>query len=545
MLLNRATSRFPVRIIGAVLLVALFLFCAAPAFAHASLLDTQPASGAILSEAPQEIILTFSEPASALAMHLINAEGERTELAPGDSVPSGNSIVVSLPAGGLRGTYVLSWRAASSDGHPIAGSVIFSVGAPSDGSPAEQPTVDLTIGGILWLARATMLITLLLGAGSSGFRMVATALPTAARRAALTAIAVGAMAAVFSVPLHGLDALGRSLSDLGAPEVWAVTMTSGYGASVVAALLALALAAVAIATQRPSLAGWISVLSLVAIGLTATLSGHASSADPRWLTRSMVFLHIVTIAWWAGELLPLALSLRQSDAMADPPLLRFSRFIPFVIAPLVVSGVTLAVIQLGPPSAAWLSPYTYLFALKVGMLLVLFALAAFNRWSLTAKVVAREETATRHMRGAIVLEIILIMVIVGVAAGWRFTPPPRSLSAEPLHTTSVSLQFPKADITGRLTIAPGQSGLNNVTLVLTEKELTSPEVESVRVFLGSPELGIDRLEISGTMTEVGVWKSDDAVIPVAGSWIVTVDVRISDFVQTRASAAVDIAASSS
>jgi copper transport protein len=443
----------------------------------------------------------------------------------------------------LQGTYVLSWRAASSDGHPIAGSVVFSVGAPSDGSPDEQPSVDLTVRGILWLARATMLITLLLGAGSSGFRMVAQALPATARRATFATIAVGAVAAVLSVPLHGLDALGRPLGDLAAPEVWALTMTSGYGASVIAALLAMALAAIAIAAQRPSLAGWISVLSLIAIGLTATLSGHASSADPRWLTRSMVFIHVIGIAWWAGELLPLALSLRQSDAMADPPLLRFSRFIPFVIAPLVVSGIALAVIQLGPPSAAWLSPYTYLFALKVGMLLVLFALAALNRWSLTAKVVAREEAATRHMRGAIVLEIILIMVIVGVAAGWRFTPPPRSLATELVHAKSVSLEFPNGEITGRLTVAPGQSGPNTVTVVLLHNDQIPAEVKSVRAFLSSPELGIDRLEIGGTMVELGEWRSEEAIIPVAGNWIVAVEVRISDFVQTRASATVSIGAS--
>lgn len=543
MLRNRATRRFPDRIIGALLLVALFLLGAAPAFAHASLLETQPASGAVLSEAPQQIVLTFSEPASALAMHLIDADGERTELASGDAVSSGNSIVVSLPGGALRGTYVLSWRAASSDGHPIAGSVIFSVGAPSDGSPAEQSTVDVTVRGILWLTRATMLITLLLGAGSSGFRMVATALPTMARRATLTAIAVGAIAAVLSVPLHGLDALGRPLSDIGAPEVWAVTMTSGYGASVIAALLAMALAAIAIAARRPSLAGWISVLSLVAIGLTATLSGHASSADPRWLTRSMVFVHVFSIAWWAGELLPLALSLRQSPAMADPPLLWFSRFIPFVVAPLVISGVTLAVIQLGPPSAAWLSPYTYLFALKIGMLLVLFALAALNRWSLTNRVMAGEETATRHLRGAIVIEIILIMVIVGVAAGWRFTPPPRSLAAELLHATTVPLQFPDGDITGRLTISPGQSGPNRVTVALMQSELTPAAVKSVRVFLESPELRVDRLEIEGAMAELGEWTSDGALIPLAGSWIVTVEVRISDFVQTRTSATFSVSSS--
>jgi copper transport protein len=65
--------------------------------------------------------------------------------------------------------------------------------------------------------------------------------------------------------------------------------------------------------------------------------------------RTMIFLHVTSIAWWAGELLPLALLLRQPEAGANPPLMRFSQFIPFVIVPLVISGLTLTAIQLGLP----------------------------------------------------------------------------------------------------------------------------------------------------------------------------------------------------
>jgi copper transport protein len=526
---------------GLILLVVLFSFGAAPALGHASLLSSEPPTGAVLSEAPHEVVLTFSEPASPLAIQLIDDKGNKAPVQ-GDQVTSVESrIVVSLPAALSKGTHVLSWRAASSDGHPIAGTVIFSIGSPSDTGPIVAPAVDWVVRALLWFARATMLTTLLLGAGSSGFRMVAEALPVKARRATLAAVTIGGIAAVGSVPLHGLDALGRPLSDIAAPEVWAVTMNAGYGASVVAALIAIALATISVTARKPNLAGWISVLSLVAVGLTATLSGHASSADPRWLTRSMVFLHVVSIAWWAGELLPLALILRQSHAIADPPLMRFSRFIPFVIAPLVISGVTLAVIQLGPPSAAWLTPYTYLFAAKLILLFILFAVAAWNRWYLTARVVAGQDEATRHLRHAIVLEIVLIMVIVGVAAGWRFTPPPRTLAVELASGTTLALAFPSGDLTGHVTIAPARVGHNSVALALTRTgDDAKPDVKSVRVFLSSAEVGINKLEVPAAMAEQGTWQADDVLIPAMGSWTVSVEVRISDFVQTKASAELSI-----
>ncbi len=527
----------PGRWIGVVLVVALCIFQAAPAFAHASLLASDPQTGAILRDTPDEVVLTFSEPASALAIQLLDDAGVRTSL---DSNASsvGNRIVVSLPPELTPGTHVLVWRAASSDGHPIAGSVIFSIGSASETrlkEPAEGPGRLL-----LWIARATMLITLLLGAGSSGFRMVAEALPASARRVALVALSIGGIAAMASVPLHGLDALGRPLGDIGMPEVWAVTMKAGYGASVVAALIAMMLASISIAARKPSLAGWISVLSLTAIGLTAALSGHASSADPRWLTRSMIFVHVVCIAWWAGELLPLAVILRQGHAISDPPLLRFSRFIPFVIAPLLVSGITLAVVQLGPPSAAWLTPYTYLFAAKLLLLSLLFAVASWNRWYLTEKVMSGEAAATRHLGRAIALEIALIMVIVGVAAGWRFTPPPRTVAVELQSEATASLEFPKGELVGTVRLAPAGVGENTVTVVLTTGDGQAAEVKSLRVTLSNEALGIPKIVVAGAPTEAGLWTSELALVPASGAWTITVEVRISDFVQARGSAIVDI-----
>lgn len=524
---------------GIVWLIA--LLWVAPAFAHAALVGSQPPDGAVLAAAPEQIILTFSEPTSALAMQIVDASGARTSIEGDEIASEGNRIVLSLPSPLGEGTHVLAWRAASSDGHPISGTVIFSIGAPSETGPAEEPKADFAARALLWLARATMLATLLVGAGSSGFRMVATALPTGARRGAIAAIIVGAIAAIASVPLNGLDALGRPLGDIAAREVWAVTMTSGYGATVIVALVAMAIASVAVVARKANLAGWIAVLSLTAIGLAATLSGHASSADPRWLTRTMVFVHVATIAWWAGELLPLALILRQSHAVSNPPLMRFSRFIPFVIAPLVVSGVTLAVIQLGPPSDAWWSPYTYLFVAKLLLLLILFTIAAWNRWHLTARVVAGQEAATRHLRSAIVLEIVLIVIIVGVAAGWRFTPPPRSIAAAELASQAqATLDFAKGGFSGEVAVKPARVGENTVTVILRKQDGTPAEFRSIRVFLSNGALGIDKLELTGAATPPGAWRAENAVLPAAGEWTIVVEVRISDFEQVRASAALAI-----
>jgi hypothetical protein len=102
----------------------------------------------------------------------------------------------------------------------------FQSATPARLPPSAVSGSDPMVPTLLWLSRAVMLAMLLLGAGSSSFRTVATALPPRARSVALIAVAVGAIATIATVPLHGLDVLGRSLADLGASEAWGATMVS-------------------------------------------------------------------------------------------------------------------------------------------------------------------------------------------------------------------------------------------------------------------------------------------------------------------------------
>lgn len=88
----------------------------------------------MLDTAPGQVVLTFSESARALAVHLIDASGKQTSLTD-ESLTAGERIIIKLPPGLPDGTQVLTWRAASSDGHPVAGSVVFSIGDTSQTPP--------------------------------------------------------------------------------------------------------------------------------------------------------------------------------------------------------------------------------------------------------------------------------------------------------------------------------------------------------------------------------------------------------------------------
>lgn len=103
------------------------LLCAfAPALqAHAHLEEVSPAEGSVLSAAPRQLLLRFSEPARLTALTL-----ERQGTAPQKIAPlptkSEARILVALPALGA-GRYLIRWRALSADGHVVPGELHFTL----------------------------------------------------------------------------------------------------------------------------------------------------------------------------------------------------------------------------------------------------------------------------------------------------------------------------------------------------------------------------------------------------------------------------------
>src|SRR5690606_2333430 len=145
------------------------------------------------------------------------------------------------------------------------------------------------------------------------------------------ASAAGLVAVPMLFGLQGIDLLGRGLSGLMEGQAWGLALASPYSTTLALAALALVLGVVTLAMPSRFGGKIIAGVAIVVAGLAISASGHASVAEPRWLTRAALFVHVTTIAWWAGALIPLILLLRQSREVSAPALLRFSRAIPFAI----------------------------------------------------------------------------------------------------------------------------------------------------------------------------------------------------------------------
>ncbi|MFB9267919.1 copper resistance protein CopC [Bradyrhizobium erythrophlei] len=107
----------------AALLAALCL--ATPAHAHAVLIGAEPGDGSVLKEAPKTVVLHFNEAVAPTAVSLLDASGKPHDVA---FRAVDQSVTVTMPGDLPQGTQVVNYRVVSQDGHPVAGSSLFSIG---------------------------------------------------------------------------------------------------------------------------------------------------------------------------------------------------------------------------------------------------------------------------------------------------------------------------------------------------------------------------------------------------------------------------------
>ncbi|GAB2463508.1 hypothetical protein GCM10007967_17270 [Xylanimonas ulmi] len=111
---------------------------AAPASAHDRLVSSDPADGTTLDAVPAAVTLTFSEQVLETGTQVVvTADGVDVGAQPAQV--DGVTVTAPLPPDAPHGAYQVAWRIVSADGHPVEGSLTFTVAAPAP-SPVAEPT---------------------------------------------------------------------------------------------------------------------------------------------------------------------------------------------------------------------------------------------------------------------------------------------------------------------------------------------------------------------------------------------------------------------
>ncbi|NJM81106.1 MAG: copper resistance protein CopC/CopD [Tabrizicola sp.] len=497
----------------AVLLGLLSLLWASMANAHAEFRGSVPAQDSLLDGVPAVISLEFSEQVGVLALtwHL---PGGREVAAVGAA--GATTLTVQPPPDAGRGTYVLQWRVASADGHPVGGALVFSVGeVTGSASPGAEgsATASATVA-----FRAAMVAALVLSVGAAVFQTLFAPVPPGVARLA-TPLAVLVMPlGVLWLGAEGLDRLGLPFGAFFQDDVWGQALASPVARTVALAMVAAALALGALLMQWRLAA--FSAWALAA--LSFTLSGHALSA-PSWTALPLTFLHGAALLFWVGSLLPLAAAMIPLPPAGRAKFLRrFSR--PAVAAVLVLVGSGAGLILMRPLAVETLAtPWARLLGVKLALVAAMLALALWHR----ARAVPQlERGQAAPVARTIGLEAALGLVVLCLAMGFRLAPPPTTPLADP---PSVHIHTTKAMADVALSATP--PGAVSVSLMLADADFVPFDPQEVRLDLTDPVAGIGPLTVQAKRDETGVWSTAPVTLPSPGPWEVRLMLLISDFEQ--------------
>src|SRR5829696_2960574 len=114
---------------------------AIPAAGHTDLVGSTPADGATVTTGPAEVVLEFNQPVDVEFGQV--AVLDETDGRHEQGLPVASGATVTQAVGDLvAGSYRISYRVASADGHPISGTLTFTV-ASGAATTQSEPTATL------------------------------------------------------------------------------------------------------------------------------------------------------------------------------------------------------------------------------------------------------------------------------------------------------------------------------------------------------------------------------------------------------------------
>jgi copper transport protein len=255
---------------------------------------------------------------------------------------------------------------------------------------------------------------------------------TVVRQGRLAALVAG-VTFVLAIGLVGAQASGGDGDSPVGRAAWQIGLESSLGRSAGFGVPAALLALWALGSRSAIAQQLAAVLFIAAMVVT----GHAATAAPLRVMASSVALHVGAAAFWSAALWPLATASRILPALECGALLEVfaSRAVGMLIT-LLVSGLVLMLVQVGPLRNLVTTSYGIRLSGKILLVLALLGLAARNNLVLTPALLRDDARAREPFRRAALAELGLIVLATALAASLTLVEPPRSLDAPTAAVTT-------------------------------------------------------------------------------------------------------------
>ncbi|HEX7388434.1 MAG TPA: copper resistance protein CopC [Castellaniella sp.] len=504
------------------------------AFGHAVLVASSPASGAVLSQASQDITLQFNEPVRVTSVRLFDPEGRA--LATAIRPVGKDGLQLTLPAGTTTaGTYLLSWRVLSADGHPVAGRLEYSVGIITQVPSGALSHTTLARSVAIWFTHWLLYLCVFAVAGAALFRLRRR---DSSQDWVRPVAFVGLLLLIVDLALQGMDLLDVPWTALWHMAPWETALSSAHAWTLGLVAIGLLAGLAALDATRPA---WLvgGALASALLPSVALAMGAQVAVPHAWAARPLLALHVLIAMIWVGALVPLY---RRLQPLGQPgqaasrrhgaPESRFGLSAPawllLVALPLVVTGLALAILQLGRWQDLWQTDFGSVLLMVMVLAAVLLFVAVRNRVRLAACGPNKPLSVRTRVRRSLGTEIILSIGILSVVSLWHFAPPSHEsvVAHEPQGPV-----FALENQTARALIELPLQGAGAWRIQVISIDGEPLDIQQVVLTLGNPEAGIAPEEHEALRQPDGRWRVDLPALTAAGPWQVTVMARVGVFRQ--------------
>ncbi|HET7129821.1 MAG TPA: copper resistance protein CopC [Gaiellaceae bacterium] len=445
------------------------LLVPAAAFAHATLLQTTPANGAVLSKAPTSVTVVFDDGVRVAKGNAAVDNATQASVLAGKASVRGRELTIPLKP--LRdGAYSVRWSIVSDDGHREEGVLAFAVG---EGSAPPHPVLGASVP-LTWndiLLRTLYYLGVLAGGGVAAFGLLARRIVGPALGRPIIHLLFFSLLLVF---LGGSGILHSAPAGTRFALVTKIALTVSLAGGAAAAL------APTISQLRP-----VAYAAAFALLAAPTLSGHALDRDqPRILAAVVDLAHLASAAVWLGGLIAVVYALPR--ATEDDPTRRaavatFSTAALASVALLGATGIVRALTELSAVSQLWSTSYGRALLVKTGIFVPLLGIGWLNR-AVLMRVFARLRRSARVEVVAIVGIVIAVAILTELAPGKKAA---RSLASAPLSAAAPPALPPREAVVdarelGSLAVAVAREP-HRTTVTIIGPDATGVDDRDVRV----------------------------------------------------------------
>ncbi|EAF2742855.1 copper resistance protein [Listeria monocytogenes] len=503
--------------------------------AHAYLENSNPADQSHIQTAPEKVTLVFNEEIEAdfPLIEVKDSSGKQVETGKTTVSKKNNHMVeASLPADLKADVYSVSWRVVSADGHAVTGIISFKLGdTKATFQAAEVPSsgTDLQISSIqkaiLYIGFSLFIGVLLFGLGLYPRKeQITEKISGRLKKVTWIALALLGVALFMQLFIQTSITTGVSISESFGPSKLAAFLTTKTGHIWISEFIVWLLLAIFTIMMffKKKQWSWFSLLiesALIGYLIFAKAqNGHAAASADKIVSITADMLHMIAASVWVGGILVLLFVLPRTGK-AREVWSRFAIVAIIAVASILVSGLLMAVMNIGQMANLFTTNYGKILLFKIGLFLLMALLGLGHYIYIKLK-------NQRLPFKTILMELIIgtiILVVASVLTNVQTPPPP----APKAFDETIAAEGEKAKI--NLRVEPATVGQNQFIITFTSADGSAKtDFEQVTITTKSTKTD-EKSTFQAKLANDTQYFAEGLYINQTGKWEITVHGLTKDF----------------